>query len=90
MYLSKELEKVSHLLREKSIEADEWKHKFMDIEEEHSHTKRREETTKKSGAQEKQYLQSEIHRLTELVEELKHKNSSLEIHLHEARGFLLL
>ena len=47
MYLSKELEKVSHLLREKSIEADEWKHKFMDIEEEHSHTKRREETVKK-------------------------------------------
>ena len=87
MYISKELEKVSHLLREKSIEADEWKHKFMDIEEEHSHAKRREETTKKSGAQEKQYLQSEIHRLTDLVEELKHKNSSLEINVNELRVY---
>ena len=65
----------------------------MDLETDNHGHKTRAETAKRAGAQEKQYLQSEIARLTELLEAKNHENeewkirhSKLEININEYRG----
>ena len=84
-------------LRQKCDEVEDWKHKFMDLESENNNHKHRVETTKKAGAQEKQYLQSEIKRLTDLldsknheVEDMRNHISKLEITINELRSYKLI
>ena len=81
-------------LRQKCDEVEDWKHKFMDLESENNNHKHRVETTKKAGAQEKQYLQSEITRLSDLldsqnheIEVLRNDISKLEITINELRSY---
>ena len=90
---SLEIERLNVIWRDCLLEIDEWKHKYMDLEAENHGHKHREEKTKKAGAQEKQYLQSEITRLTEILDNRNHeiddwriKHSKLEININEYRG----
>ena len=47
--------------------------------------KHREERSKKSGADEKKFLQSEISRLTELLDRLSHENENLKSEVISAK-----
>ena len=66
---------MNGFLRNAGMELEEWKAKYHEIENDHTNNKIREEKSKKSGAQEKQYLQSELNRLSE---ELKHAHFEIE------------
>ena len=92
-FLSQEIERLNHILKQKCEELEDWKHKYMDLESESHGHKNRAETVKRAGAQEKQYLQSEIARLSELLDSKNHENedlkikcSKLEININENRG----
>ena len=93
---SLEIERLNMIWKDCLVEVEEWKHKFMDLESENHEHKHRAETVKRAGAQEKQYLQSEIERLREQldmrnheIEEWKSKNTKLEININEYRCKIL-